>query len=270
MKSWTQYPRRILGSLLITVASLSVLAATPSDHTLEAMINDVVRTAEGYLGTPHRLGGMNRRGIDCSGLMYVSFETVGIRLPRTSHEQSELGDRINDRRLQRGDLVFFRRRGRINHVGLVTAIRGNEVEFIHASTSRGVMHSRLSDPYWEDHFAFGRRIWSDPELIRVAPNRPNLAFIPGSYPQTALRKMKRREIKAMSQRQAELMQAEIWARNGYRFRDNEWQQHFDRQFWYQQLPDKTRRRGKVKRRLSDQEKQNLRRLRRIADLDRLR
>ncbi len=232
------------------------------------MIDDVVRTAESYLGTPHRTGGTTTRGIDCSGLMVQSFASVGITLPRTSQAQSGIGTKVDQRRLERGDLVFFKLRGKISHVGLVTKTQGTQVWFIHTSSSRGVMVSTLGDAYWRDGFTFGRRVWNDATITRRRVDAPALTYAPGTYPEASIRKLNRRELKRLTPREAELMQAEVWARNGYRFRDKELQRYFERQDWYRNL-DLTKRQGKVKRSLSDVEKKNLRRIRRIADVDKV-
>ena len=115
----------------------------------------VVRIAESYLGVPYRYGGTSKRGMDCSGLVYKSFQAVGKSIPRTSLQQSETGRRISMRSLRPGDLVFFKTgksSQRINHVGIVSSVQGRKVTFIHASSSRGVKYDRLDEGYWEPLF----------------------------------------------------------------------------------------------------------------------
>ncbi len=256
-------------SLILTLILLTMaVARADMDRNIEEMIEDVVRTAESYLGTPHRMGGTTKRGIDCSGLMVKSFESVGILLPRTSVEQARIGDKVRTSQLERGDLVFFNINGRISHVGLVTQSDRNDTWFIHTSSSRGVIVSRLSETYWTKHASHGRRVWSVPAIARTQPGSTTQAVVPGSYPEASLRKLKRREIKRMSARKAQIVQAEIWARNGYRFRDNRLQRQFEREPWYRQM-DTSKRKWKAKRSMSDIEKKNLRRLRRIADLEKV-
>ncbi len=115
----------------------------------------VVRVAESFLGVPYRYGGTSKRGMDCSGLVYKSFQAVGKSIPRTSIQQSEIGRKISMRSLKPGDLVFFKTgksSQRINHVGIVSSVQGREVTFIHASSSRGVKYDRLDEGYWEPLF----------------------------------------------------------------------------------------------------------------------
>ena len=255
--------RRLVSFLLLTVLSHWTLSAADAatDRTAQ-QIDRVIAEAESYLGSPHRLGGTTQRGIDCSGLMVQSFRAVGIELPRTSAEQAGVGRKINVSQLQRGDLVFFTIKGKINHVGLVTSTQGGTTRFIHTSTSRGVMYSSLTDPYWKDHVSFGRRIWEEPAIAR----QPTLAAAPGLFPQGSQRILRKREVKNLSQRQAEVMQAEIWARNGYRFQETEWRRYFEAQDWYRDI-ETTPRKARVKRQFSDIEKKNLRTLRKVADLE---
>ncbi|MCS6832284.1 MAG: C40 family peptidase [Flammeovirgaceae bacterium] len=73
----------------------------------ESLRNKVLETAESYLGTPHKVGGMSYKGIDCSGLTAVSFASIGIDLPRTSSNQALMGTPVDIKNLQRADLVFF-------------------------------------------------------------------------------------------------------------------------------------------------------------------
>lgn len=107
-----------------------------------------------WLGTPYLSGGSTKSGADCSGFVgSVYMEKEKMYLPRTSAEQFKLGTSINKGRLKVGDLVFFKDRGRINHVGIFT---GNGT-FIHASSSRGVMISPLDEGYWKPRYAGARR-----------------------------------------------------------------------------------------------------------------
>lgn len=269
MKNIAQHTHTLFLRMMVLSFGLISIAAANPNQSVDAMINDVVAAAESYLGTPHRLGGLNNRGIDCSGLMFKSFEAVGITLPRTSGEQANLGEKVKQNDLQRGDLVFFKIGSKINHVGLVTRSRGGETLFIHTSSSRGVMVSSLGEAYWKDRFTFGRRVWEDATVIRRRPGAPAIAMVPGSYPEASIRTLKRREVKRLTQREAELMQAEIWARNGYRFRDQELQRYFERQGWYLQM-ETTKRKSRVKKSFTDVEKKNLKRLRGIADLEKIR
>lgn len=122
-------------------------------------VDKVIQEAESYLGTPYRYGGINKNGIDCSGLMHNSYRVAGVTLPRSSRDQANEGQAVSRNALEPGDLVFFSSNNtkQIDHVGLVTKVKGSEVTFIHASTSAGVRFDRLDEGYWKNLFVKARR-----------------------------------------------------------------------------------------------------------------
>src|SRR5690554_494853 len=64
--------------------------------TLKA--EDLIATAQSYLGVPHCMGGTTRKCMDCSGLLHTSFKTHGIDFPHSSEEQARYGTIISDRK----------------------------------------------------------------------------------------------------------------------------------------------------------------------------
>ena len=122
--------------------------------------NQIIRTAEKYLGTPHCMGGNTKKCLDCSGLTHVSFAQNNIAIPRRSQDQARYGQIIlHQTELKRGDLVFFTNSYKssdyITHVGIYL---GNN-SFIHASTSSGVVITPLQNPWWSARFVFGTRVF---------------------------------------------------------------------------------------------------------------
>lgn len=135
---------------------------SPVAQQLPEKVRKVIAFAESYMGTPHRLGGLSRSGIDCSGLMFLSFQEIGITLPRSSAAMATQGKSVRPDQIRPGDLVFFtavKGRAGITHVGLVTERKGQEVTFIHTSTSRGVRKDLLSTQYWKENFVKAQRIF---------------------------------------------------------------------------------------------------------------
>ena len=121
----------------------------------------VIANAKHYLGTRYRLGGTSKKGLDCSGLIYKAFQQEGRMLPRTSKAMSRIGKKIKINTVQKGDLLFFKTNSRkrvINHVGLVVAVNRGTIKFIHATSSKGVLISRLESTYWKRHFNHARRL----------------------------------------------------------------------------------------------------------------
>jgi probable lipoprotein NlpC len=119
-------------------------------------VHKVIQTARSYRGTPYRYGGTTRIGMDCSGLLCTSFKAIDVNLPRTSQEQSRFGHQVRPKDIRPGDLVFFgesRFSGKISHVGLVTDVKSKEeIYFIHASTSLGVIEDNLFSNYYQKIF----------------------------------------------------------------------------------------------------------------------
>lgn len=122
--------------------------------------DEIINTALTFSGTRYKYGGTTKKGMDCSGLLYVAFGEHDISLPRVSYNMAEKGKRIKVKNVEKGDLLFFKtsRKGkRINHVGMVVAA-DDEIKFIHASSSRGVIVSSLREGYWNSAFVKANRI----------------------------------------------------------------------------------------------------------------
>jgi probable lipoprotein NlpC len=118
-------------------------------------VDKVVKNALKYNGVPYKFGGTSKRGMDCSGLIYVAFGQDNIQLPRVSREMAKRGRKISLSNVKKGDLLFFRTvnsRRRINHVGLITSIKNGQILFIHSTSSKGVIVSALSQKYWKNAF----------------------------------------------------------------------------------------------------------------------
>lgn len=144
--------------LQIDPAQLAALneaaAASPS---VSSRIKTVLQRAFALLGTPYRWGGTSpERGFDCSGLVGYVFRTIGIDLPRVSRAMAGEGIAVADRNaLAEGDLVFFGKRGRVDHVGIYIG----EGKFLHAPrTGRDVTVSSLTSGYWSQKYMEARRV----------------------------------------------------------------------------------------------------------------
>lgn len=120
----------------------------------------IARTALSLRGVPYKLGGTDKRGFDCSGLVQYVFALHGLGMPRVVRDQVRLGQPIALDALEPGDLVFFETDGdRVSHVGI--AIGGDQ--FVHAPNSRGVVRiNRLTSGYWAERVVSARRLIAFP------------------------------------------------------------------------------------------------------------
>ncbi|HQQ63972.1 MAG TPA: NlpC/P60 family protein [Pseudomonadales bacterium] len=126
-----------------------------SDHKLVRQLLDA--QYKEWKGVHYRMGGLSKSGIDCSGFVYVTYrERFGIRLPRETDAQAEMGHKIARRNLMPGDLVFFKTGIAKNHVGIYL----RDGAFLHASTTGGVMISRLDDKYWSKAYWKSMRLYA--------------------------------------------------------------------------------------------------------------
>lgn len=111
-----------------------------------------------WIGVPYRPGGNSKRGTDCSGLTCQLYKKVyRTPLSRSTDEQKDESSKVTRRNLREGDLVFFSssRSGRkVAHVGIYL----KDGKFIHASTSSGVIVSRLDEKYYTQHWLSGGRV----------------------------------------------------------------------------------------------------------------
>ena len=77
------------------------------EHELAGAEGDTVEQARRYLGTPYRWGGMTERGIDCSGLVHMSYRWLGRLVPRDADQQEAAGTSIGEDELEPGDLITY-------------------------------------------------------------------------------------------------------------------------------------------------------------------
>lgn len=108
-----------------------------------------------WRGVRYREGGLSKNGVDCSGFVYLTYqEQFNRRVPRSTELLARAGTEVNPSQVKPGDLVFFKTGRKQRHVGIYL----KNGSFMHASTSRGVMISKLQNPYWADTFWMVRRL----------------------------------------------------------------------------------------------------------------
>ncbi|MEP0366778.1 MAG: C40 family peptidase [Cyclobacteriaceae bacterium] len=150
---------RIITILLISLSVLSTVKG--QSRKKQKRIDLVVAEARTYIGTPYVWGGSSRGGVDCSGLIYNCYRKIGVKLPRTAEQQSKIGNSKSWGSVRPGDIVYFKfkeKRNKWYHSGLIISVDGDNIKFIHASSSRGVVESNLNSDYYKKNVKKFRRV----------------------------------------------------------------------------------------------------------------
>lgn len=124
------------------------------------VVNHLIEKATDNIGVRYKAGGTSKSGYDCSGLVFTTFQSENITLPRSSYDQAKIGKVIKFNDAKKGDLIFFKtnRSKQINHVGLITEVNSSEIKFVHSSTSKGVIISSTKEAYYQNSFVQINRI----------------------------------------------------------------------------------------------------------------
>ncbi len=140
-------------------ADFNIKARKELYKNLSDQQRDLVCEAISWLGTPYRYGGNQKgKGSDCSGLVSkVYLDYADVKLPRSSAEQEKFCSKLKASKVKIGDLVFFatgKDPHKTSHVGIMV----DDTHFVHASTSKGVVISDITTPYYQKTFRSFRRV----------------------------------------------------------------------------------------------------------------
>ncbi|MEI6860228.1 MAG: NlpC/P60 family protein [Shewanella sp.] len=153
----SQFPEQIDTDTFVNIAVTKGKNSHPvSAKTKEQLLEQqLLAFHHEWKGTPYRYGGMSKRGVDCSALVYLAYKDIlGRELPRTTAAQKNLGSQVDKVNLKTGDLVFFKTGWSTRHVGIYLG----DSKFLHASTSQGVMISTLNNSYWKRKYWLSRSL----------------------------------------------------------------------------------------------------------------
>jgi probable lipoprotein NlpC len=136
---------------LLILPLLRLAAEAPGDA--QDARERFIKAAQTYRGVPYRYGGRSRSGLDCSGLVVLSFrDSLQLEVPRSAEDLYHWTERLEREQIRPGDLVFFAQQGRIFHVGIYIG----EGWFFHSASSgpkTGVIYSRLDESFWSRNYA---------------------------------------------------------------------------------------------------------------------
>jgi peptidoglycan DL-endopeptidase LytE len=144
----------------LTIGDGSKVVETPKNETpsknISYNVDKLTQTAKSQLGVGYAWGGASPYGFDCSGFIYYAYKEAGLDINRYSSEGYHMRSYYVDTP-QVGDLVFFEGtyKSGISHVGIYI---GNN-EFIHATSSDGVVITSLDNAYWKKHFEGFKRFY---------------------------------------------------------------------------------------------------------------
>lgn len=152
---------RVLPAVKVTVPDVEANSPPRATYGQSFMSSgqgqQIVATAQSFMGVPYVFGGTTPAGFDCSGLVQYVFKMNGITIPRLADEQYNLGKPVKISQLQPGDLVFFTTyTAGVSHCGIYVG----DGKFLHASSSRGVRIDSLDNEYWKPRFVGARKVVS--------------------------------------------------------------------------------------------------------------
>lgn len=156
----------ILLFILIACSSFKSIGRSPTDRAEDVetmqMRCDITGYAQNFLGIRYRYAGTApKTGFDCSGFTSYILKEFNLKVSSCSSTQSRQGARISLKEVLPGDLVFFGRRGRIQHVAMVVENTPEGIICVHSTCSRGIIVENIStSKYWKPKILFARDIIS--------------------------------------------------------------------------------------------------------------
>ena len=138
-----------------TVPVEDVNQSTGDSPVIETTGARMAKVALGMVGAPYRRGGTNPKGFDCSGLVFYSYDQLGMRVPRTSTGQYRIARPVDIAHIQKGDLVFFDTLWKSGHVGIYIG----DGRFVHVpSSGKRVRVSSLATGYFASRMQSAGRL----------------------------------------------------------------------------------------------------------------
>ncbi len=145
----------LLALSLLLLAACGILRNEEDSLPAPTAAKEIAQTAQEQEGVPYRPGGTTPKGFDCSGLVFFSYASHGIRLPRTADDQASVGRSIRPEDVREGDILVFKPGFFRKHTGIYIG-SGN---FIHApGKGRSVEICELKAPHWQDMLSDIRRV----------------------------------------------------------------------------------------------------------------
>ena len=145
MSSWT-----IIVIVAFTVSCSSSKELVYDSNTYE-LGQQIVNSAKSEIGSKYKHASRGPKSFDCSGLVEYVYHKHDISIGGSAAAMSSLGNSVNIEDAQPGDLVFYKKGGRVFHVSIISQVNSREVLVVHRTSSRGVIEEDISSsPYWSN------------------------------------------------------------------------------------------------------------------------
>lgn len=130
---------------------------TPESSEICKKRNEIVAYAKKQIGVPYVWAGNDPTGFDCSGFTSYVMKEFDKTIPRRAVDQEKTSKKVKPKNAQKGDLVFFDNGSGISHVGMIISEKGEPLQMIHASSSKGVIITDITkSEYWLQRlYSFG-------------------------------------------------------------------------------------------------------------------
>jgi len=160
-----------------------------SKQPYSLLMDSIITRGKTFIGQPYKYGGTGPTMFDCSGFTSYLLKEFGFNLPHSAKEQYKTTQYIPLDSMRKGDLVYFegrRHNGIIGHVGIVVSdsLKNGGFEFLHASTSSGIVISHSLEPYYNKRLVGASRIFTNDtlafyptEMIQETPSTPSIEDI---------------------------------------------------------------------------------------------
>jgi hypothetical protein len=127
-------------SISVSAIDVSSLAAAPG-LPLSARALERGRL---FTGIPYLWAGLSGAGVDCSGLVHLSYRSLGVVVPRDADDQELVGSSVSLDEALPGDAFFFANDSGVHHVAFVAGAGGST--FHAPRTGEPVGEGRTDDP----------------------------------------------------------------------------------------------------------------------------
>jgi cell wall-associated NlpC family hydrolase len=157
-------PLCLIASLLFTSCDITKPTNNVNkDDRSDIQRDKIVNYAKTFIGIKYKYAGNTpSEGFDCSGFTKYVFTKFGYDLPRRSVDYSGVGSKTEVNKCLKADILLFTGSDKTNrttgHVGIVVSHENDDIQFIHASTSRGVVISDMKIDYYKERILGARRI----------------------------------------------------------------------------------------------------------------